>query len=85
MYFVFSVFTTVGFGDISAFTTGEIMYVTLTMMVGAIVHSLIVGQVLSEVTSDNTARVRVEDAYTNPNAFQLPANTSSMNLFDTDF
>ena len=26
------------------------------MMVGAIVHSLIVGQVLSEVTSDNTAR-----------------------------
>ena len=25
MYFVFSVFTTVGFGDISAFTTGEIM------------------------------------------------------------
>ena len=30
-----------GSGDISAFTTGEIMYVTLTMMVGAIVHSLI--------------------------------------------
>ena len=42
-------------GDISAFTTGEIMYCTLTMMVGAIVHSIIVGQVIGEVTSDNTA------------------------------
>lgn len=38
-----------GSGDISAFTTGEIMYVTLTMMVGAIVHSLIVGQAGGEL------------------------------------
>eukprot|EP00439_Symbiodinium_sp_Y106_P074433 s2250_g14.t1 len=51
MYFIFSVFTTVGFGDISAFTTGEIMYVTLTMMVGAVVHSIIIGQVINEVNA----------------------------------
>jgi len=74
MYFVFAVFTTVGFGDISAFTTGEIMYVTLTMMVGAIVHSLIVGQVISEVTSDNTVNAFLKNKLKLAKEFAAHAN-----------
>eukprot|EP00435_Cladocopium_sp_Y103_P055925 s912_g18.t1 len=74
MYFVFAVFTTVGFGDISAFTTGEIMYVTLTMMVGAIVHSLIVGQVIGEVTSDNTVNTFLKNKLKLAKEFAAHAN-----------
>eukprot|EP00913_Durusdinium_trenchii_P032748 g30656.t1 len=74
MYFVFAVFTTVGFGDISAFTTGEIIYCTLTMMVGAIVHSLIVGQVISEVTSDNTVNAFLKNKLKLAKEFAAHAN-----------
>lgn len=38
-YFVLTVFTTVGFGDMSAFTEAEIGYVCFTMLLGAIVNS----------------------------------------------
>mmetsp|Transcript_119636 Transcript_119636/g.284176 ORF Transcript_119636/g.284176 Transcript_119636/m.284176 type:complete len:568 (+) Transcript_119636:2-1705(+) len=50
MYFILTVFTTVGFGDISAFTPGEILYVVLTFLIGAVVHSIIIGEVISAVT-----------------------------------
>lgn len=53
IYFIFTVFSTVGFGDISPATTGEMLYVVLTMMVGAVIHSIIIGQVITEVTTDN--------------------------------
>lgn len=51
MYFVLTVFTTVGFGDISAGTEAEIIYVGFTMVVGAVVHSIIISEVISLVTS----------------------------------
>lgn len=55
-YFVLTVFTTVGFGDMSAFSNGEICYVILVMLVGAVVHSIIVSEVITLVTSvDRTA------------------------------
>lgn len=51
MYFVLTVFTTVGFGDISAITPGEIVYVSFTMLVGCVVHGIIISQVITLVTS----------------------------------
>jgi len=50
MYFILTVFTTVGFGDIAAVTPGEIAYTTFTFLVGAVVHSIIIGEVISAVT-----------------------------------
>ncbi|CAE8622614.1 unnamed protein product, partial [Polarella glacialis] len=44
------VFTTIGFGDIYAVTSGEICYVSFAFIVGAIVHSIILGEVISTVT-----------------------------------
>jgi CRP-like cAMP-binding protein len=49
MYFVLTVFTTVGFGDIHAVTTGEIVYAGVTMMVGAVVHSIAVSGMINLV------------------------------------
>lgn len=51
MYFVLTVFTTVGFGDMSAMTMGEIVYVSFTMIVGAVVHSIIISHVITIVTT----------------------------------
>ncbi|CAE8598928.1 unnamed protein product, partial [Polarella glacialis] len=50
MYFIMTVFTTIGFGDIYAVTSGEICYVSFAFIVGAIVHSIILGEVISTVT-----------------------------------
>mmetsp|Transcript_10819 Transcript_10819/g.24752 ORF Transcript_10819/g.24752 Transcript_10819/m.24752 type:complete len:785 (-) Transcript_10819:95-2449(-) len=50
-YFVLTVFTTVGFGDVFALTTGEIMYVSLTMLAGAVVHGIIVSNVIAMITT----------------------------------
>lgn len=49
MYFVLTVFTTVGFGDIHAVTNGEILYACVTMMVGAVVHSIAVSEMINLV------------------------------------
>jgi len=57
MYFVLTVFTTVGFGDISASTSGEIAYACFVMLVGAIVHSVIVSEIITIVTSIDHAQV----------------------------
>jgi len=51
MYFVLTVFTTVGFGDMSAMTPGEVVYVMGTMLVGAIVNSIILSEVINILTS----------------------------------
>lgn len=42
---------TPGFGDIGAVTTGEIIYVSFTMLVGAVVHSIIVSEMIGVVTA----------------------------------
>jgi len=53
MYFVLTVFTTVGFGDMFAVTVGEIVYVCITMGIGAVVHSIIISEVISVVMSND--------------------------------
>jgi len=67
MYFVLTVFTTVGFGDIFAVTVGEIAYVVFVMLVGAIVHSIIIGGVInlvSEKSEDEKWRDRQKSLLT---------------------
>eukprot|EP00931_Biecheleriopsis_adriatica_P080096 TRINITY_DN53455_c0_g1_i1.p1 TRINITY_DN53455_c0_g1~~TRINITY_DN53455_c0_g1_i1.p1 ORF type:complete len:731 (-),score=95.69 TRINITY_DN53455_c0_g1_i1:41-2233(-) len=48
-YFVLTVFTTVGFGDISASTPSEICYVCIVMLLGAVVHSMVINEVIVRV------------------------------------
>lgn len=50
VYFVLTVFTTVGFGDILAISMAEILYVCSAMLVGTVVHSLIMSEVISTLT-----------------------------------
>jgi len=58
-YFVLTVFTTVGFGDMSAYTPAEIGYVCCTMLLGAIVNSIILNEVISTLTrlDEHSSRV----------------------------
>mmetsp|Transcript_101992 Transcript_101992/g.297468 ORF Transcript_101992/g.297468 Transcript_101992/m.297468 type:complete len:747 (-) Transcript_101992:93-2333(-) len=60
MYFVLTVFTTVGFGDISAGTEAEIIVAGFIMVVGAIVHSIIVSEVISIITSFDQKRTYID-------------------------
>lgn len=50
MYFILTVFTTVGFGDMYPVTVGEIAYVAFVMMIGAVVHSIIISEVINLVS-----------------------------------
>lgn len=60
LYFVLTVFTTVGFGDMSAVTAGEILYVCFTMLIGAVIHSVVISEVISAVQSKDAAKALVE-------------------------
>eukprot|EP00418_Pyrodinium_bahamense_P095889 CAMPEP_0179037158 /NCGR_PEP_ID=MMETSP0796-20121207/13986_1 /TAXON_ID=73915 /ORGANISM="Pyrodinium bahamense, Strain pbaha01" /LENGTH=685 /DNA_ID=CAMNT_0020733461 /DNA_START=84 /DNA_END=2141 /DNA_ORIENTATION=+ len=53
MYWVLMVFTTVGFGDIIAVTEAEMGYCAFTMVVGAVIHSIVISEVIGIVTSTN--------------------------------
>eukprot|EP00930_Biecheleria_cincta_P074222 TRINITY_DN6141_c0_g1_i2.p1 TRINITY_DN6141_c0_g1~~TRINITY_DN6141_c0_g1_i2.p1 ORF type:complete len:725 (+),score=94.67 TRINITY_DN6141_c0_g1_i2:81-2255(+) len=46
-YFVLTVFTTVGFGDISAFTSGEIFYVGMLMVMGGVINGVVLSHVMN--------------------------------------
>lgn len=71
MYFILTVFSTVGFGDMSAFTVGEIMYVCALMVVGAVVHSIIISQVINVVQSNNSSNAFVEQKIALVDAFAI--------------
>lgn len=81
MYFVMTVFTTVGFGDISAGTEAEILYVAFTMLVGAVVHSIIISEVIQVVTSTDRISEFVDKQLSLVEAFsehaQLPWESQS--------
>lgn len=47
IYFILTVITTVGFGDIGPLTNAEIMYVLFLMLVGAVVNSLVISEVIT--------------------------------------
>lgn len=50
VYFVITVFTSVGFGDIHPVTDSEVVFGIFLMMIGAVVHSIIVSEVIAVVT-----------------------------------
>lgn len=52
-YYTLTVFTTVGFGDMSAMTNAEIFYICFTMLVGAMVHSVVVSTVIQVINSND--------------------------------
>ncbi len=43
----------VGFGDMSTMTIGAIAYVSVTTLVGAVVHGIIVGQMMTVFSTAN--------------------------------
>eukprot|EP00421_Protoceratium_reticulatum_P008255 CAMPEP_0168369238 /NCGR_PEP_ID=MMETSP0228-20121227/6656_1 /TAXON_ID=133427 /ORGANISM="Protoceratium reticulatum, Strain CCCM 535 (=CCMP 1889)" /LENGTH=236 /DNA_ID=CAMNT_0008382095 /DNA_START=1 /DNA_END=712 /DNA_ORIENTATION=- len=47
IYFVLTVFTTIGFGDISAVTTGEMVYIIFAMVIGVVVNTIIMGKMIN--------------------------------------
>lgn len=53
LYFTLTVFTTVGFGDMSAFSLAEMVYACTAMIVGCIVNGIILSQVITILTTVN--------------------------------
>jgi len=74
MYFIITVFTTVGFGDISPNTEAEIVYVFLVMLVGAVVHSIVISEVIQVVTSTDLRHEYLENQLELLGAFSLHTN-----------
>jgi len=58
MYFVVTIFTTVGFGDISGATMGEMSVVMVAMLTGIVVNSIIMGEVIDAVMKSNRTELR---------------------------
>lgn len=57
MYFVLTVFTTVGYGDMSAFTLGELIFVMILQMVGIFVNSTLMSLAINiAASSDDKAK-----------------------------
>eukprot|EP00927_Polykrikos_kofoidii_P005173 TRINITY_DN12061_c0_g1_i2.p1 TRINITY_DN12061_c0_g1~~TRINITY_DN12061_c0_g1_i2.p1 ORF type:complete len:778 (+),score=104.56 TRINITY_DN12061_c0_g1_i2:68-2401(+) len=61
VYFVLTVFSTVGFGDMSAVTTPEIVCVLVIIVVGSVVQSIIISQVISILTNDDLAQAFITE------------------------
>eukprot|EP00930_Biecheleria_cincta_P016679 TRINITY_DN13469_c0_g2_i1.p1 TRINITY_DN13469_c0_g2~~TRINITY_DN13469_c0_g2_i1.p1 ORF type:complete len:755 (+),score=111.20 TRINITY_DN13469_c0_g2_i1:25-2265(+) len=64
MYFVLTVFTTVGFGDMSALTTGEIFYVCMLMMIGVVINGMFLSNVMN-ILGETNRKDRIVSGYTN--------------------
>jgi len=60
LYFVLTVFTTVGFGDMYALDNTEIVFVMMLMLFGAVLQSLIISEVISVLTNVDSARREME-------------------------
>jgi len=69
MYFVLSVFTTVGFGDIHAVSHGEVVYCCVTMMAGVILNSVIVSEMITILTRIDEAADKVNKLKDHVSAF----------------
>eukprot|EP00929_Paragymnodinium_shiwhaense_P061126 TRINITY_DN30523_c0_g2_i1.p1 TRINITY_DN30523_c0_g2~~TRINITY_DN30523_c0_g2_i1.p1 ORF type:complete len:775 (+),score=106.40 TRINITY_DN30523_c0_g2_i1:67-2391(+) len=84
MYFVLTVFSTVGFGDMSAWSNGEIIYVCITMVVGAVVHSIIISEVIGAIRSvdDSSARRAEQKKLVTAFAYNAELSTESVRLIE---
>lgn len=63
LYFILTIFTTVGFGDMSAFTTAETLYVDWAMIVGTVVNSIIMSEVITTLTGVDRAQAELNKRY----------------------
>ncbi|CAD7949133.1 unnamed protein product [Amoebophrya sp. A25] len=61
LYYVLTVFTTVGFGDIAPFTMGELIFTQILMLLGAIVNSIIISEVIHVATRTDIVRNEIRD------------------------
>ena len=60
MHYIFTVVTTVGFGDISPVGKAEIIYTAIIMFVGVVINSVIVGEVISIVSRLDTVQIHID-------------------------
>jgi len=65
MYFVLTVFTTVGFGDISASTVAEIFYAGTVMIIGTILNTVFLSEVINMLSSLDRKQIEIEQAVSN--------------------
>lgn len=69
MYFVLTVFTSVGFGDIHASTVNEMLYAGLVMMIGAALNTLFLGQILEMWSASDLSQIEMAEATTTIQGF----------------
>jgi hypothetical protein len=60
MHYIFTVITTVGFGDISPTGRSMIIYTVVTMFIGVIINSVIVGEVISIVSRLDSVQIHID-------------------------
>jgi CRP-like cAMP-binding protein len=61
MYFIMSVCTTVGFGDVSAHTPAEMVYVILTMVIGIVTNGIVISGVQAILSTVNKSEAFVNE------------------------
>lgn len=69
MYFVLTVFTSVGFGDIHATGVREILYAMLVMIIGAALNTLFLGQILEMWSASDLSQIAMAEATTSIQGF----------------
>jgi hypothetical protein len=80
LYWAFTTLTTVGYGDISARTNGEIMFSIFTMVLGVTIYSLILSSVNSAMESFDT-----EAAFREARRLKLTAYTRAAKVMTSAF
>jgi len=65
MYFVLTVFTTVGFGDISASTVAEIFYAAAVMLIGTVLNTVFLSEVINMLSSLDRKQIELQQAVSN--------------------
>ena len=76
-YFILTVFTIVGFGDMSALTTLELCYVSIVMLVGTIVHSILVSEMINIAIAVDEFGKKQEKCRRRSSGFTRSAPTST--------
>ena len=59
LYFVYTVFTTVGFGDIIAKGNTQLAFVTFLMILGTVINSVVITEVIGVVSRHDHVQVQV--------------------------
>merc|ERR1712232_1523714 len=79
MYFICTVFTTVGFGDMSGSTMGEMIFLCFAMVSGTLLNSILIGEMIDILT-----RATEEEAYHSKLCDQVTTMISLGELEDTE-